>query len=216
MSPRRKPKTSGPNTFIGIADFLFSLNNVIFLLFVFALLSMAAKLPPNAGVELKADYLITAEWDLAHDCDVDLWVRDPLGRIVFFATREAGSMHLDHDSMGHVSDEERLSDGQVVRPHNYTEVVTLRGIVPGEYAVNLHLYGAFIGGSQIMEHRPGTPFSVPVHVRITRINPRVETTFDETPTLERVWQELTVTRFTLAADGTWLGSDKTPMSLQQR
>lgn len=139
-----------PNTFIGIADFLFSLNNVIFLLFVFALLSMAAKLPPKAGVELKADYLITAEWDLDHDCDVDLWVRDPVGRIVFFAAREAGSMHLDHDSMGHVSDEERLADGKVVRPRNYAEVVTLRGIVPGEYTMNLHLYGAFIQGSQVM------------------------------------------------------------------
>jgi hypothetical protein len=204
------------NTFIGIADFLLALNNVIFLLFVFALLSMAAKLPPKAGVELKADYLITAEWDLDHDCDVDLWVRDPLGHVVFFGAKEAGSMHLDHDSMGHVSDEETLPDGKVVRPRSYAEVVTLRGIVPGEYTVNLHLYGAWIGSSQLMEHRPGTPFSVPVHVRITRINPRVETKFDEMLTLERVWQELTAARFSLAADGAWLGSDRTPMSLQQR
>jgi hypothetical protein len=204
------------NTFIGIADFLLALNNVIFLLFVFALLSMAAKLPPRAGVELKADYLITAEWALDHDCDVDLWVRDPLGHIVFFGTREAGSMHLDHDSMGHVSDAEVLPDGRVVRPRSYAEVVTLRGIVPGEYTVNLHLYGAFIGNSQLMEHRPGTPYAVPVNVRIIRINPAVETRFDVTLTLERVWQELTVTRFTIAADGGWLGTDPTPMSLLQR
>jgi hypothetical protein len=205
-----------PNTFIGIVDFLLALNNVVFLLFVFAILSMAAKPPPKAGVELKADYLITAEWDLDHDCDVDLWVRDPLGHIVFFGAREAGSMHLDHDSMGHVSDEQVLPDGSVVRPKSYAEVVTLRGIVPGEYTVNLHLYGAWIGNSPAMEHRPGTLYSVPVHVRIIRINPQVETKLDETATLERVWQELTVTRFSLDADGAWLGSDRTPMSLQQR
>src|SRR6516164_3792673 len=158
------------NTFVGISDFLLALNNVIFILFIFAIMAMAAKVPPASGVEVKAEYLITAEWDLDHDCDVDLWVRDPLGNIVYYGQKESGSMHLDHDSRGHLSDEERLPDGTIVKPRIYSETATLRGIVPGEYTVNIHLYGAWTG-SNAMDHTPGTPYSVPVHVRITKLNP---------------------------------------------
>jgi hypothetical protein len=202
------------NTFVGISDFLLALNNVIFILFIFAIMAMAAKVPPAAGVELKAEYLITAEWDLAHDCDVDLWVRDPLGNIIYFGQKESGSMHLDHDSRGSLSDEERLPDGTTVKPKAYTETATLRGVVPGEYTVNIHLYGAWTGSKE-MSHTPGTPYSVPVHVKITKLNPSVETKFDQEPTLERVWQEITVTRFTLGAGGAWRGTDPTPMKLQR-
>ncbi|SEF10128.1 hypothetical protein SAMN05444161_8383 [Rhizobiales bacterium GAS191] len=200
------------NTFVGISDFLLALNNVIFILFIFAIMAMAAKVPPAAGVELKAEYIITAEWDLAHDCDVDLWVRDPLGNVVYWSHKEAGSMHLDHDSRGSLSDEQRLADGTIVKPKSYGEMVTLRGIVPGEYTVNLHLYGAMIDGAEVKA--PGTAYSVPVHVRIIKLNPSVVTEFDQEPTLERIWQETTVTRFGLGSDGSWLGTDPTPMSLQ--
>jgi hypothetical protein len=200
------------NTFVGISDFLLALNNVIFLLFVFAIMAIAAKSPPVAGVELKAEYIITADWDLAHDCDVDLWVRDPLGNIVYWGHKEAGAMHLDHDSRGSLSETVTLADGTVSKPKLYTEMVTLRGIVPGEYTVNLHLYGAMIDGLEVKT--PGPAYSVPVHVRITKLNPRAETEVDQETKLERVWQETTVTRFTLGPDGAWLGADATPMSLR--
>jgi hypothetical protein len=202
------------NTFVGISDFLLALNNVIFILFIFAIMAMAAKVPPAAGVELKAEYIITAEWDLAHDCDVDLWVRDPLGHVVYFGQKESGSMHLDHDSRGSLSDEQRLEDGTIVKPKSYSEMVTLRGVVPGEYTVNLHLYGAMINGSP--GHQAGEAYTVPVHIRIIKLNPSVATEFDQEPTLERVWQEMTVTRFSLGADGSWRGTDPTPMSMQHR
>jgi hypothetical protein len=200
------------NTFVGISDFLLALNNVIFLLFVFAIMAIAAKSPPVAGVELKAEYIITAEWDLAHDCDVDLWVRDPLGNVVYWQRKEAGAMHLDHDSRGSLSDAVKLADGSVSNPRSYTEMVTLRGIVPGEYTVNLHLYGTMVDGVEV--RAPGTPYSVPVHVRITRLNPSAVSEFDEEARLDRVWQEITVTRFTLGSDGSWRGTDRTPMSLR--
>jgi hypothetical protein len=203
------------NTFVGISDFLLALNNVLFILFIFAIMAIATKVPKSAGVELKAEYLITAEWDLAHDCDVDLWVRDPLGNIVYFGQKESGSMHLDHDSRGHLSDEEKLPDGTVVKSKAFIETATLRGVVPGEYTVNLHLYGAWTG-SNVMEHMPGAPYPVPVHVKITKLNPSVVTEFDQDAKLERVWEEVTATRFSLGADGSWLGTDSTPMRLQHQ
>ena len=200
------------NTFVGISDFLLALNNVIFLLFVFAIMAISAKSPPAAGVELKAEYIITADWDLARDCDVDLWVRDPLGNVVYWGRKEAGAMHLDHDSRGSLSDVVKLADGTVTKPKLYTEMVTLRGIVPGEYTVNLHLYGAMIDGVEVKA--PRTAYSVPVHVRITRLNPSAVAEYDQEAKLESVWQEITVTRFTLGSDGSWRGTDPTPMSLR--
>ena len=201
------------NTFVGISDFLLALNNVIFILFVFAIMAMAAKVPPAAGVQLKAEYIITVEWDLAQDCDVDLWVRDPQGNIVYWQHREAGSMHLDHDSRGSLSDSEQLPDGTLIKPKFYAEMVTLRGVVPGEYTVNLYLYGVTRKGDQVQT--PGAPYTVPVHVKIVKLNPTVVTEYDQEPRLERVGQEITVTRFSLGPDGCWLGTDPTPMSLQR-
>src|SRR6516225_129898 len=103
QSTVREMRRQRANTFVGIADFLLSLNNVIFILFIFAIMAMATKIPSEAGVQLKAEYIITAEWDLAHDCDVDVWVRDPLGNVVYWQRKEAGAMHLDHDSRGSLS-----------------------------------------------------------------------------------------------------------------
>jgi hypothetical protein len=210
----RRQRRQRANTFVGIADFLLALNNVIFILFIFAIMAMASKIPSEAGVQLKAEYLITAEWDLAHDCDVDLWVRDPLGNVVYFRQKESGSMHLDHDSRGSLSDVEKLPDGTIVKPKVYSETVTLRGVVPGEYTVNLYLYGIMTGTGE--SHAAGEHYEVPVHVRIVKLNPSVVTEFDREPALERVRQELTVTRFSLGADGAWLGTDSTPMSLQHQ
>jgi hypothetical protein len=202
------------NTFVGISDFLLALNNVIFILFVFAIMAMAAKVPPAAGVQLRAEYIITAEWTLDYDCDVDLWVRDPQGNIVYWQHREAGAMHLDHDSRGSLSDSERLPDGTVIKPKIYAEMVTLRGIVPGEYTVNLYLYGVTKKGDQVFT--PGSPYVVPVHVKIIKVNPSAVTEYDQEPGLERIGQEITATRFSLGPDGSWLGTDPTPMSLQRQ
>lgn len=209
MSRRQKA-----NTFIAFSDFLLALMNTVFILFIAAMMSMAAKVHSEDGVKLDAQYLIEASWSLDYDADVDLYVRDPLGNVVYFAQKEAGSLHLDHDSRGHLSDVEKLPDGTEIKPTAYTEIVTLRGIVPGEYTVNLHLYGAWYPKSQVMDHAVGAPYTVPVHVRIVKLNPSVVTEFDQTATLESIWEERTVTRFTLGAGGVWISADPTPMSLQ--
>jgi hypothetical protein len=177
-------------------------------------MAMAIKIPSEAGVQLKGEYIVTAEWDLAHDCDVDLWVRDPLGNVVYFQQKESSSMHLDHDSRGSLSDVERLRDGTVIKPKAYSETVTLRGFIPGEYTVNLYLYGVMTAMGE--SHAAGEQYEVPVHVRIVKVNPSVVTKFDQEPTLEWVRQELTVTRFTLGSDGEWQGTDSTPMNLQRQ
>ena len=56
-----------------------------------------------------------------------------------FNRREQGLMHLDRDDVGFSSDRISTSFGVVEYKEN-REMVSLRGIVAGEYVVNVHMY----------------------------------------------------------------------------
>jgi hypothetical protein len=69
------------------------------------------------------------------------------------------------------------------------ESVTMRGIVPGEYVVNVYHYVASgVDG-------------VPVTVTVERLNPRLEMVFHGVTYLDHRGQEETVVRFTLDEEG---------------
>jgi len=93
----------------------------------------------NKTVEAKAEFMITIIWPADMDDDVDTYVEDPEGNLVAFNRREQGLMHLDRDDVGFSSDRIQTSFGVVEYKEN-REIVSLRGIVPGEYVVNVHMY----------------------------------------------------------------------------
>lgn len=93
----------------------------------------------QASAPLKGVYMVTAVWEADHDDDVDLWVEDPEGHIVGYNRREDGLMHLDRDDLGFSSDTIQTQFGPVKVQDN-REVVTIRGITPGEFVVNAHMY----------------------------------------------------------------------------
>ena len=93
----------------------------------------------NKTVEAKADFMITIILPADMDDDVDTYVEDPEGNLVAFNRREQGLMHLDRDDVGFSSDRIQTSFGVVEYKEN-REIVSLRGIVPGEYVVNVHMY----------------------------------------------------------------------------
>ena len=88
----------------------------------------------------------------------------------------------------------------MVHPINQ-EIVTLRGVIAGEYVVNLHYYATQTGG----------PLSATLKVH--RVNPELETLFVERVTLRDVDDERTVIRFTLARDGKLIGFSRIPKRL---
>jgi hypothetical protein len=69
------------------------------------------------------------------------------------------------------------------------ETVSIRGIVAGEYTVNIQYYLA-------IQHNP-----VPVSVKVEKINPAVEVIHYDTITLDHAGQEKTAVRFRVAQDG---------------
>jgi hypothetical protein len=141
----------------------------------------------SGAIDPKAEFLITLSWPDGSEADVDLYVEDPAGGLVWFRSREAGLMHLDRDDLGRANDVLRVGGRTIINRLNQ-ETVSIRGIVAGEYVVNVHLYRA-----------DAAP--VPVTVKVEKLNPRVVLVFYGTIELDRQGQEATATRFAIAGDG---------------
>lgn len=172
---------------LGFTDLLFNalLGFVVMFVLAFLLINPVAK---TGAVDNKAEFLITLAWPDGRKEDVDLYVADPEGRLVWFRAREAGLMHLDRDDLGLGNDVMEVAGKKVVNPVNQ-EIVSIRGIATGEYVVNLHLYRDDRG-------RP-----VPVKVKVEKLNPKVELVYYGDVTLNRRGEERTAVRFSVASNG---------------
>ena len=93
----------------------------------------------NKTVDAKAEFIITVIWPSEMDDDVDTYVEDPEGNLIAFNRREQGLMHLDRDDTGIAFDTISTDFGRVEYKEN-REMVTIRGYLPGEYVVNVHMY----------------------------------------------------------------------------
>ena len=188
------------HTNLPFLDLLFNvLIGFVFLFIVsFLLINPIAK---RADIEVKAEFLITVFWPDNLEDDVDIYVEDPAGNLVWFKSREPGLMHLDRDDLGKRNDEVITAAGTILFPEN-REIVTLRGIVPGEYVVNVHMY--FKVGAE----------PVPVTIQIDKINP-YSVVLRETVDLKIKGDEVTVTRFSVNAKGEVSNVNKLPKKLVQ-
>ena len=169
-------------------DMLFNMLIAFVFCFIIALLAMNPKALKAGDIPSKAEFIVNVSWPDNNPNDIDTWVQDPAGELVWFRQREAGLMHLDRDDRGLANDTIVVNGKQVVNPLN-TEVVTLRGIAPGEYTVNVQYY----------ESKNGQP--VEVTVSIIKVNPRADVVFYGTLTLARKGDEATAARFTVLPDG---------------
>lgn len=184
------------------SDLLFNTLLAFVLLFAIALMAMNPKAKTGV-IDAKAEFIVTVTWPDLNPNDIDTWVQDPGGNLVWFRAREAGLMHLDRDDRG-VSNDTIVVNGQkVVNPLNQ-EVVTLRGFAPGEYTVNVHYY----------DTRNGEP--VEVTVSVVKVNPRAEVVFYGTVNVARKGDEATAVRFTVERDGTVSGVNTLAKTLVER
>jgi hypothetical protein len=174
-------------TFVPFTDILFNalLGFAVMVFIAFALIRPDNK---TGDIEAKAEMLITVTWPDNNPDDIDTYVQDPAGNIVWYHSLERGLINLDRDDRGLYLDEITVNGKTVSYPLNQ-ETVSVRGIVPGEYIVNIYHFT-----------NPTTE-PVPVSVKVEKINPELEVIFYDTITLAREGDERTVLRFTLDADG---------------
>jgi hypothetical protein len=167
---------------------LFKALQVVAFLFFIALLVMNPE-AKQGKVDTKAEFIITMGWPDSHPDDIDLYAEDPLGNIVWYHEREAGFMVLDRDDRGGLNNSITVNGRKVSSPLRQ-EIVSIRGIVPGEYTVNVNYY---------LQSQPAT--TVPVSVKIEKVNPTVEVVFYDTIMLDHIGQEKTAARFRIAENG---------------
>ena len=168
-------------------DLLF--NALLGFAFMFFISFALIQKPVDEGnIESKAQIIISVEWEDYHPDDVDLIVEDPQGNIVYFQNKEDGLMHLDRDDRGTLADRLIIDGVNVENPANQ-EIITIRGIMAGEYIVNLLHYKA--------------NFVVPLKtkVKIEKINPRLEIVYFGDHFLTKTGDELTAVRFFLDEKG---------------
>ena len=114
-----------------------SLKAITFMFFIsFAMINK----PADSGkVDPKAEMLITVTWPDSNPDDVDTYVEDPAGNVVWYNQREAGLMHMDRDDRGMFIDVILYNGKEVTSPLNQ-EIVSFRGLEDGEYVVNVVHY----------------------------------------------------------------------------
>jgi len=170
---------------LGFTDLLFNalLGFVVMFVIAFLLINPVAE---TGAVDNKAEFLITLTWPDGRREDVDLYVADPDGRLVWFRAREAGLMHLDRDDLGLGKDTIEVGGRKIVNPVNQ-EIVSIRGIAPGEYVVNLHLY------------RDDRGKAVPTKVKVEKLNPKVQLVYYGDVKLSERGDEKTAVRFSVTS-----------------
>lgn len=178
---------------------LFKIIQAITYLFVLAVLFMNP-VSKQGIIDPKAEYIITVTWPDKNPNDIDTYVEDPAGNLINFSAAAVGLIHLDRDDRGNLNDTLNINGTIIENPLNQ-EVTTIRGVITGEYVVNIHYYAT-------EDDKP-----VPVTIRIDKINPRLEVLYYDTLTLEHKDDEKTAIRFTVLSGGTVTNINHIPKSL---
>ncbi len=175
-------------------DLLFNTLLGFTLLFFISIIFMnpIAKL---GNINYKAEYIITVSWPEDQPDDIDLWVQDPYQETVSYLRKEAGWLNLDRDDRGDLNDTVMINGKKVVHPINQ-EVVTIRGIISGEYIVNLHYY----------ESQTSNP--VKAVIKIEKVNPVLRLVYIDQQVLQKVDDEKTILRFELDGNGEIIGMNQ--------
>lgn len=206
----------------GFLDLLFNAMLVYSVLFVLSFILVKPVTKENT-MEAKAEFLITTEWRGESPHDVDTYVRDPKNRVVYYNAREVGLLNLDIDDQGTVSDTDTDAEGNKITVNINREIVTVRGILPGEYIVTVHMFAVrderganltpnidpngIVGeappGGDPAEERDTRVRIKPekITIRLDKVNPKFKTVKEVSVELEFKGDEKLAFRFTVGKDG---------------
>ncbi len=175
------------------------LTGIIFLFILTTLLIQPQKKSEDEGIKKNAEMILTASWDGAIDCDVDLWIQDPLGNLVSFQMLSKGLMNIERDDMGFKNDYIYNPTGNLIlASKDNREIWTLRGKQEGRFIVNLHLYSCRIDNIPLPLFEK---IDVPVVIELVKLNPSLDTVITEVVTLKNVWEEKTAFSFIVDQNG---------------
>ena len=156
-------------------DLLFNVLLGFAFLFIIAFLLIKPE-AKKKDFERRAEYIVIMEWDAGAKDDIDLYVEAPLRGIASFRHPAVNFSHLAKDDLGSRNDTTTLPDGtqQTIRINR--AVMTIRGIIPGEWVVNGHYYSAYAsenanGDNIIIQKQNKKDYSITVKVELHQVNP---------------------------------------------
>ena len=198
---------------IGFTDMLFNILVGFAFLFIVAFLLIKPE-AKKQDFERKAEFVVVMEWDHDQPDDIDLYVQDPKKDKVHFRLPIINFMYLDKDDLGYANDIVKNIDGTITKVNINREVVTIRGIIPGEYIINAHYYssrkwtgrGTFTSTSTADRHGQGKPArkQLTVKIELHKVDPYKIWWIGE-KTFTHRGQEETFVRFTIDQDGKQVG-----------
>ena len=154
----------------------------------------------ESSIETDGLYAIVATWPADVNDDVDLYVKDPAGNVIFYAQTTAELMHLEYDDRGDLGDKAMTSSGEVKVDINRERAI-IRGGMPGEYAVNVHMFSK----------RAAAPTTV--RIALYRLKGDDTEVLVKERVLKTEKEEATAFRFTISADGEKTADNELPISL---
>ena len=170
-------------------DVLFNFLLATVILLVIAVLHIVVE-QNKADIETNAEFVITVVWDNDQNNDVDIWIEDPNELLMWYRDQEVGVIHNDRDDKGLRDD--IYIDGKFIQVNQ--EIVTFRGIVEGEWIVNMHLYR--VGDTD--RDKEGSK----VVVTMIKLNPKATIVFKKEYYMKEYWEQITVARFNMTNSGT--------------
>jgi len=186
-------------TSIAFIDLLFNITIGLAMLFIIAFL-LINPIAKKGDIIVNAEFIITMSWPKDSKDDIDLYVMDPAGNIVYFRDKDNGLMHLDRDDLGDKNDQVSTDAGIISFELN-EEHLTIRGIVPGEYIVNAHWYSKAtysFKNNQGETYKPND--EIPVTIKVEKLNP-YKIVYVGTKTFSKAGEEQTFLRFYVNAEG---------------
>ena len=187
---------------IGFTDLLFNILVGFAFLFIIAFLLIKPE-AKKKDFDRNAEFVVVMEWDKEAKGDIDLYVEDPLGAKCSFRQTVANFMHLDKDDLGSANDTVVNADGTVSTVKINREVITIRGIIAGEYTINVHYYSERDYSRVENAMRKKKSKEVTVKIELHKVNPYTIMWIGE-KTFHSKGQEETFVRFRLDKDGTVL------------
>jgi len=198
---------------IGFTDLLFNILVGFAFLFIIAFLLIKPE-AKKQDFERKAEFVVVLEWDHDQPDDIDLYVQDPTGNKVHFRLPITNFMYLDKDDLGYANDIVKNVDGTITKVNINREVVTIRGIIPGEYVINAHYYSARkwtgqtlstnVDNSYELGKGKSTGKKLTVKIELHKVDPYKIWWIGE-KTFTRRGQEETFVRFIIDPDGKQVG-----------
>ncbi|MEK7114993.1 MAG: hypothetical protein AAB847_01390 [Patescibacteria group bacterium] len=159
-------------------------------LLVFILAAQAKKKEEEKRIDTSGEYIVLVVWDNKSEDDVDTHIRDPQGNQLFYNNREVGLMHLERDDRGKFNDVLEMDfQGIPVLIEKNEERAIIRGIIPGEYIVNVHMF------------RKVDQSENKVKISLIKLSGQDTIVVEKEVVLKENGDEETAFRFTLGIDG---------------